>query len=42
VFFVRAEGSYVDVMHAADGAAFGATGNTHSQFRAALETGILF
>ncbi|HXU98878.1 MAG TPA: outer membrane beta-barrel protein [Caulobacteraceae bacterium] len=42
VFFVRAEGSYVDVMDAADGAAFGATGNTHSQFRAAVETGILF
>ncbi|HEY2177161.1 MAG TPA: outer membrane beta-barrel protein [Caulobacteraceae bacterium] len=42
VFFVRAEGSYVDVMHAADGASFGQTGDTHSQFRAALETGILF
>ena len=42
VFFVRAEGSYVGVFHAASGAAFGLDGNSHSQFRGMLETGVLF
>jgi hypothetical protein len=42
VFFVRAEASYVDVMSATPGAAFGLEGNAHSQFRGALETGFLF
>jgi hypothetical protein len=42
VFFVRGEASYVDVMSASPGAAFGLEGDARSQFRGAVETGFLF
>ena len=42
IFFARLEGSYVGVSDTAPGAAFGKTGNTKSQERLVIETGILF
>jgi hypothetical protein len=42
VFFVRGEASYLGVMSASPGAAFGLGGDARSQFRGAVETGFLF
>lgn len=41
-FFVRGEGSYVHASNFAPGSAFGASGNQANQFRALIETGVLF
>jgi putative OmpL-like beta-barrel porin-2 len=42
IFFARLEGSYVGVSDPAPGFAFGKSGNSKSQERLVLETGILF
>ncbi|HWB47716.1 MAG TPA: outer membrane beta-barrel protein [Stellaceae bacterium] len=42
IYFARLEGSYVGVSSAAPGAAFGKSGNSKSQERLVIETGILF
>ncbi len=40
--FIRAELSYVQLMNATQGQAFGASGNSHNQARLMLETGLLY
>ncbi|HEX3860873.1 MAG TPA: outer membrane beta-barrel protein [Stellaceae bacterium] len=42
IYFVRGEGSYVSLSHTAPGFAFGNGGNSKSQGRFMLETGIVF
>ena len=42
VFFARAEVSYVDLTDATSGAAFGQYGTATSQWRGAIETGVVF
>jgi hypothetical protein len=41
-FFLRGEGGYTHVSDFAPGSAYGASGNRKGQFRATLETGVLF
>jgi hypothetical protein len=42
IYFARLEGSYVGVSDSAPGSAFGKSGNTKSQERLVIETGVLF